>query len=174
VDPRRTGIFLGCDALREYAAFALGAPAFLVGAGDEPVVSLGELRDGAASDADLATHLSTLFPEVRPRGYLELRSIDSVDTSQHAAAMVFAAGIIGDDVASADALELLGDPDPSLLLAAGRSALADPGLSRHAHDLIEIAIAGCVRRGTTMISEPLLDAGHSVLVERASLTPVSR
>ena len=174
VDPRRTGIFLGCDALREYAAFALGAPAFLVGAGDEPVVSLGELRDGAASDADLATHLSTLFPEVRPRGYLELRSIDSVDTSQHAAAMVFAAGIIGDDVASADALELLGDPDPSLLLAAGRSALADPGLSRHAHDLLEIAIAGCVRRGTTMISEPLLDAGHSVLVERASLTPVSR
>jgi glutamate--cysteine ligase len=174
VDQRRTGIFQGCEPLREYAAFALAAPAFLVGADDQPAMPFGELHEGATSDADVATHLSTLFPEVRPRGYLELRSIDSVDATQHAAAMVFAAGIIGDDVASAEALELLGDPDPSLLTAAGRSALADPVLARHAHDLIEIAIAGCARRGATMISESLLDEGRSVLLERASLTPVLR
>jgi glutamate--cysteine ligase len=172
VDARRTGIFQGCDPVREYAAFALAAPAFLAGADGDAPVPFGALRDGAASDADLATHLSTLFPEVRPRGYLELRSIDSVDASQHAAAMVFAAGIVCDGVASADALELLGDPDPGLLNAAGRAGLADPVLLRHATDLIEIAIAGCVRQGETMVSESLLEAARSVLTARASLSPV--
>jgi glutamate--cysteine ligase len=174
VDPRRTGIFQGCDPVREYAAFALAAPAFLAGAEGDAPVPFGALHDDAASDAALATHLSTLFPEVRPRGYLELRSIDALDATQHAAAMVFAAGIVCDDVASADALELLGDPSPELLHAAGRSALADPLLGLHASDLIEIAIAGGARQGSAMVSEPLLDVARSVLTRRASSTPAWR
>jgi glutamate--cysteine ligase len=172
VDARRTGLFQGCDPVREYAAFTLGAPAFLVGAEDDTPVPFGALRDDAVTEADLATHLSTLFPEVRPRGYLELRSIDSVDATLRAAAMVFAAGIICDEVAATDALELLGDPSPGLLSAAGRSAFGDPVLSRHASDLIEIAMAGCARQGETMVSASLLEAAHSVLAERASLLPV--
>jgi glutamate--cysteine ligase len=173
VDPRRTGIFPGCDPVREYAAFAMAAPAFLAAADGDAQVSFAMLRESAASAAGaVATHLSTLFPEVRPRGYLELRSTDSVDATQHGAAMVLAGGIIGDDVASAEALELLGDPSASLLQAAGRSGLLEPALSRHATDLIEIAVAGCARRGETMISESLLEAAHSALLGRTSLTPV--
>jgi glutamate--cysteine ligase len=172
VDPRRTGIFQGCGPVREYAAFALAAPAFLAGADGDPPVPFGALSESAASDAGVATHLSTLFPEVRPRGYLELRSIDSVGASLHGAALVFAAGIICDDIASAEALEMLGDPSPSLLDAAGRSGLLDPVLSRHASDLIDIATAGCARQGETMVSESLLDAARSVLIGRTSLTPV--
>lgn len=172
VDPRRTGIFQGCEPVREYAAFALAAPAFLVGAEGDAAVPFGALRDDAASDAAIATHLSTLFPEVRPRGYLELRSIDAVDATQHAAAMVFAAGIVCDEAAAADALELLGDPDPTLLTAAGRAGLADPALSRHASDLIEIALAGCARQGESVVSESVLDAARSVLAGRASLASV--
>jgi glutamate--cysteine ligase len=170
VDPRRTGIFAGCDPVREYTAFALTAPAFLACPDGEVPASFGDLHHGPDWNAELATHLSTLFPEVRPRGYLELRSVDSVDATQRAAAMAFAAGILCDDVAAAQAVELLGDADPCLLSAAGRSALVDPVLSRHASDLIEIALDGCARQGETMISPSLLDFARSVLIGRTSLT----
>jgi glutamate--cysteine ligase len=166
VDHRRTGLFEGCDPLREYAAFALGAPAFLVGAEGAPPLAFGALIEDDASDTALATHLTTLFPEVRPRGYLELRSIDSVDATHRAAAMVFAAGILCDDAASAAAIELVGEPSPSLLRAAGRSGLADRALARPAADLVEIALAGCARRGETMVSESLIEAAGSALVDR--------
>jgi glutamate--cysteine ligase len=171
-DPRRTGLFQGCDPVREYAAFALAAPAFLAGTGADAPVPFAALRDDVVSDATLATHLSTLFPEVRPRGYLELRSLDSMDATRHGGAMVFAAGIVCDDVASAEALELLGDPDPGLLDAAGQLALGEPVLSRHASDLVEIAVAGCVRLGETIVSESLLDTARCVLSARTSFTPV--
>jgi glutamate--cysteine ligase len=172
VDPQRTGIFSGCDPVREYAAFALDAPAFLAGAADEAPAPFAELRDDAASDAALATHLSTLFPEVRPRGYLELRSVDSIEAPQRVAAMAFAAGILCDEIASTQAAELLGDPDPCLLATAGRSALADPVLSRHVSDLIEISLAGCARQGETMVSSSLLELARAVLIGRAALAPV--
>jgi glutamate--cysteine ligase len=166
VDPRRTGVFEGREPLREYAAFALAAPAFLVGAGGTPALPFAALGDDEASDAALAAHLTTLFPEVRPRGYLELRSIDSVDAAHHAAAMVFAAGILCDDIASAAAMEVVGEPSPSLLRTAGRSGLADPALARCAADLVEIAVAGCARRVGTIVSESVIDVARATLADR--------
>jgi glutamate--cysteine ligase len=174
VDPLRTGLLQGCDPVGEYAAFALRAPAFLAGGPGAPAVPFGVLADDVATDDALATHLSTLFPEVRPRGYLELRSMDSVDPSLHAAAMVFAAGILCDGVASARALELVGDPNAALLRQAGRCGLADPVIGRHAGDLVELAVRGCARQGERIVSAALLEYARDVLIGRVSPAPVWR
>ena len=90
----RTGIVAGRDPVPAYAAFALAAPAFLAGGEDDAPVAFADLPDVYATDDALAVHLSTLFPEVRPRGYLELRSADAIDVRHHAAAMVFVAGLL--------------------------------------------------------------------------------
>jgi glutamate--cysteine ligase len=165
VDPLRTGILEGRDPLREYAIFALGAPAFLIGADDEPAVPLGELADDAVTDEALATHLSTLFPEVRPRGYLELRSLDAIDARHHAAALVMAAGLLVDDVAAGCAAEIVGNPSPTLLVCAGRVGLAEPSLARCAEELAEIALSGCARLGESIVSEQLLAQARESLDE---------
>jgi glutamate--cysteine ligase len=36
---------------------------------------------GWPTEEDLAEHLTTLFPPVRPRGYVELRTFDALDES---------------------------------------------------------------------------------------------
>jgi glutamate--cysteine ligase len=165
VDPRRTGILEGREPLREYAAFALAAPAFLIGADDAPAVPLSARSDDAVSDAALATHLSTLFPEVRPRRYLELRSLDAIDARHHASALVMAAGLLADDVAARCAAEIVGEPSLSLLVRAGRVGLAEPSLARCAEELAEVALSGCARLGESIVSERLLAQARASLAE---------
>ncbi|MEO8335717.1 MAG: glutamate-cysteine ligase family protein, partial [bacterium] len=89
VDPGRTGLFRGTDALAEYTTFALDARAFLA---DDAAPCFVDLEAPLVTDATLATHLTTLFPEVRPRGYLELRSLDALADDGRRAAMALVAG----------------------------------------------------------------------------------
>jgi glutamate--cysteine ligase len=162
VDPLRTGLVVGDDAVAAYSAFALAAPAFLAGREEAAPVPFAELSDEHATDDALAVHLSTLFPEVRPRGYLELRSADAVDVEHHAAAMTFVVGLLADDVSARAALEIVGEPSTALLRAAGRSGLKDQQLAAGARDLVELALAGCARLGRSVVSDAVLtDARHS-------------
>jgi glutamate--cysteine ligase len=158
VDPSRTGVLEGRDPVREYAAFALGAPAFLVGDADDAPMPFEELPDDAVDSDALAAHLSTLFPESRPRGYLELRSLDAMDSAQRRAALVFVAGLVADDASAAAAAELLGDPDPDLLRAAGRAGPAEPRIRALVPDLLDLALAGCGRLGESVVSDALVAA----------------
>ena len=153
VDPRRTGVFVEGDAVRDYAAFALGAPAFLA---DESAPPFSALDDELISESSLSTHLSTLFPEVRPRGYLELRSVDAVDDPRRCAAMSLVAGALGDDAAARDALDLVGNADAELLRRAGRLGMRDERLASVAEDLLGIAAEGCARLGRAIVSEESL------------------
>ncbi|MDB4891263.1 MAG: glutamate--cysteine ligase [Gemmatimonadetes bacterium] len=152
VDPGRTGVFRGRDALAEYTAFVLDARAFLVD--DAPCFV--DLEAELVTETALATHLTTLFPEVRPRGYLELRSLDAVDDAGRRAAMALVIGIVGDATAAAEAFELVGEADESLLRRAGRCGMSDETLSSKAGDLVEIARAGCRRLGASIVSEATL------------------
>jgi len=153
VDPSRTGLFRGRDPIAEYTAFVLDAKAFLA---DDAAPCFVDLDAHLVSDVALATHLTTLFPEVRPRGYLELRSLDSMDHARRRTAMAFVAGIVGDATAAADAMALLGEADESLLRRAGRRGMSDPTLASKVSDLIEIARAGCRRLGPSVASEETL------------------
>jgi glutamate--cysteine ligase len=153
VDPSRTGVFAGDDAVSEYAAFALAAPAFLA---DVTSPAFSELDDALVSHESLSTHLTTLFPEVRPRGYLEVRSVDSVEDSQRRSAMALVAGVLGDDTAARDALELVGRADAELLCRAGISGIREPQLASIACDLLRIAGEGCERLGHQVVSDESL------------------
>jgi glutamate--cysteine ligase len=149
LDPSRTG--LPCDGplpVAGYLEFALAAPAILL-----PMVG-GEHRPFgewlAAAQPTLEEwheHLTTLFPEVRPRGHLELRSADAVAPRWYAAPVALAAGITYDAGALRAALDLLGPPELGTLERAGRLGLSDPAIARVAVDLADIALGGCEQLG---------------------------
>jgi glutamate--cysteine ligase len=163
VDPARTGVFADDDPVGEYAAFALGAEAILVGTEGTPAIPFRDLPDTMVHETALAAHLSTLFPEVRPRGYLELRSADAVGDDRLAAALVLGAGLLADERSAADTRILLGRPDAALLRAAGRDGTRDATIRRHAGDLCTLALEGCARLGAHVVAPVLLDEARAQL-----------
>jgi glutamate--cysteine ligase len=145
VDPARTGIvFDGRNPVEAYRDFALAAPALLLPRVEGRHRPFAEwLGSGDLSAHDWHEHLSTLFPEVRPRGHLELRSADAVPPDCLAAPLALLVGILYQPQALKAADDLLGSPDPALLDVAAQWGVQDPRLQRTARDLIEIALAGC-------------------------------
>jgi glutamate--cysteine ligase len=145
VDPTRTGIpYDPQEPVSAYLDFALAAPAILFPTVDGEHRPFGEWLSRANPTVDeWHDHLSTLFPEVRPRGHLELRSVDAIAPHWYAAPLAFTTGLVYDSGALRAAEELLGAPDPGLLDRAGRCGLHDPAIARTAADLFQLALAGC-------------------------------
>lgn len=163
LDPARTGLFspvslTGDAAAADYLRFALAAPAMLLPVQGEAPSFGALLEQGRTSPADWAAHLSTLFPEVRPKGYLEVRSIDALPPRWYAAPLVLLAGLVYDPAALRAAADLLGAPDPALLPLAARAGLCDPGIAATARDLVGIALAGAAR--STWFDPADLEAAH--------------
>lgn len=145
-DPARTGAFEAAgDPAAEYARFGLAAPA-MQARGDGEYRPFADLpyRDDPGAWRD---HLSTLFPEVRPKGYFEIRSIDARPVDQLALPLLMCAGLALDGRAVLEAEALLGPPDPARLGQAGRTGLADPQLAGLCRDLVAAALDGCRRLG---------------------------
>jgi glutamate--cysteine ligase len=145
VDPARTGIpYDEREPVEAYLEFALNAPAILFPPVDGEHRAFGEWLTVAEPTVDeWRDHLSTLFPEVRPRGHLELRSADSIDPQWYAAPLALTCGILYDSRTLRAADDLLGTPDAGLLDRAGRLGLHDPAIGRTANDLFDLALAGC-------------------------------
>jgi glutamate--cysteine ligase len=145
VDPARTGIpYDEREPVEAYLEFALNAPAILLPRVNEEHRPFGEWLTVAEPTLDeWRDHLSTLFPEVRPRGHLELRSADSIDPEWYAAPLALTCGMLYDSRTLRAADDLLGIPDAGLLDKAGRLGLHDPGIARTANDLFDLALAGC-------------------------------
>jgi glutamate--cysteine ligase len=145
VDPARTGLpYDEREPIDTYLEFALAAPAIMFRTVDGEHRPFREWLGRADPTADeWHDHLSTLFPEVRPRGHLEVRSADAVAPHWYAAPVVLTAGILYDSRTLRAAIDLLGPPDPGLLDRAGRCGLRDPAIARTARDLFELAFAGC-------------------------------
>jgi glutamate--cysteine ligase len=157
LDSTRTGFAVDmADPAGAYLDFALRAGAMM--RGDPPYSTFAEwMRTGKPVLADWDVHLSTLFPEVRPRGYFELRSADAIRADYLAAPISFVAGLIYDDASARAAAELLGPPDVALLERAGRMGLADAGLHDRSLQLIDLALAGCESLGAAYVSSGDLD-----------------
>jgi glutamate--cysteine ligase len=142
LDGGRTGCFSCDDPVAEYLDFALAAPAILLG-DDERFRPFAEWNaHGCAALDDWHAHLTTLFPEVRPKGFAEVRSADAVAPEWYAAPLVLLAGILHHPPTRRAAAELLGAPEPGLLHAAGRDGLSDPRIASVARDLADLALAG--------------------------------
>jgi glutamate--cysteine ligase len=154
LDPRRTGVLgTGDDAIAEYLEFALNAPAFLMPDVGGRTAPFGCWLDrGAVTASDWCTHLSTLFPEVRPRGYFELRSADVVPPEWYAAPLVLVAGLVYHRPSLDAAAELLGAPSPELLACSGQEGLRHPTIGRVAPLLCDLALEGCTALGDAFVS----------------------
>jgi glutamate--cysteine ligase len=166
LDPSRTGLPAATTSTpgAAYTAFALVAPAILRRSADgryRPFTDL--LASGDATLADWGPHLTTLFPEVRPRRSagtptFELRSADMVPPELFAAPLVLVAGLAFDAQARRAAADLLGPADPGLLDRAGHEGLRDPAIARVARDLYTLAMHGSARLGEDVVSGADLDA----------------
>jgi glutamate--cysteine ligase len=145
LDPTRTGIpYDERDPVGAYLEFALAAPAILYPAIEGEHRPFGEwLARANPTQDEWEDHLSTLFPEVRPRGHLELRSADSIAPHWYAAPLALTTGILYDSAALHATADLLGTPDLGLLERAGRCGLHDGDIARMAVDLFEVALQGC-------------------------------
>ena len=109
---------------------------------------------------DFEYHLTTLFPPVRPKGWLELRMIDSLPDPWWRVAAAGATALLEDGDAGAAALEAVSAPPGGEGVAehwrsAARHGLADPALRAAATRVFPAALEGMARLGadrTTMVA----------------------
>jgi len=93
---------------------------------------------GAPTVDDLEYHLGTLFPPVRPRGYLEVRYLDTQPGDGWTVPVAVLAALFADESTVDTARELAG-PAAGRWTSAARDGLADPVLARAARDVFELA-----------------------------------
>jgi glutamate--cysteine ligase len=160
LDPSRTGIAYDENAhVERYLTFALDAVAMRSGdngVGYRPFRQW--MADAGVSRDDWLFHLSTLFPEVRPKVFFELRSADTIEPDALAAPVLFITGLVYDEESAGRAIELTGAPNEKLLERAGRMGLADPEIRRIASRLVVLALDGARRLGNDYLRRPHLEA----------------
>jgi glutamate--cysteine ligase len=167
LDPTRTGVPAAlvdgsvADPVGQMLAAALTADVLLVRRGDDaawpgtPGHTFGAWMAGdesvagrPATAADLAYHLTTLFHEVRPRGFLEFRGIDALPYAWRAVPVVLLAGAIEDGIARARVrrvMEPLRARLPDVWRRAARSGVRDPELCALAVEVWSFARMGAQR-----------------------------
>lgn len=143
LDTTRTGLPVDMGNPEErYFNFALGAGA-MMRTDIEAYDSFDAwARDGNATIEDWELHLSTLFPDVRPRRYFELRSADAIAPEWLAAPIAFVAGLVYVDGAAHSANDLLAGESTHSLDVAGMEGLANEQIRGTAIRLVDIALAG--------------------------------
>jgi glutamate--cysteine ligase len=174
VDQARCGPLLGRDPpAAEWAEYALAAPVMLVrdSSGDiTPVrgrTSFAEWITGGGpggrrpTSADLDYHLTTLFPPVRLRGFLEIRYLDAAPEPWWPALAAVTATLL-DVPAAADAAAAATEPVAGAWDRAARLGLADPALRSAAVACLEAAVrhvpAGLEREVTALAERVLQGA----------------
>ncbi|HET7232117.1 MAG TPA: glutamate-cysteine ligase family protein, partial [Longimicrobium sp.] len=160
----RTGIFpCGDDPVAEYLEFALDAPAILMP--DAPREGWLPFREwnarGVATADHWKTHLTTLFPDVRPKGFVEVRGADAVAPEWYAAPVVFLGGLTYHVPSFAAARELVGAPDAALLDRAGRLGLRDERIASVARDLFALALEAAAALGPAFICPADVEEAHA-------------
>lgn len=151
VDPCRTGVVNGHATCREsWAEYAMDARVMLVRTSPDeyvPVLDPITFRDwvehghalGWPTIDDLEYHLTTLFPPIRPRGWLELRMLDSVPEPWWRVAAAVSAALIQDrDVSTLLESDLL--PARDRWVPAARHGLSDPILGPVARTCFGVAL----------------------------------
>jgi glutamate--cysteine ligase len=163
LDSARCGPILGADGddpASDWSRYALRAPVMLVHEPDAVPVSdwvpFVDWADGRTllggrrpTQADLDYHLTTLFPPVRPRGFLEIRYLDSVPDAVWPA-VVFTLVTLLDNPHAAEIATEATESVATEWDRAARSGLADRRL--HA------AAVRCVRAAADLAPAELSDA----------------
>ncbi|MFW5419664.1 ergothioneine biosynthesis glutamate--cysteine ligase EgtA [Nocardiopsis sp. CNT-189] len=180
LDATRTRPVGGGDPAAAWAAYALGARLMAVRGDTGPCppparMAFSDWLAGAGprppDHDDLLFHLSTLFPPVRPRGWLELRMIDALPEPWWPVPTAVAAALLDDPDASAEAERAVAElhrsePDPGRLwLAAARDALTHPALAACARACTAAASRALPRMGADRLAATV-DAYRERYTER--------
>ncbi|GAA3446550.1 ergothioneine biosynthesis glutamate--cysteine ligase EgtA [Planomonospora venezuelensis] len=154
------------DPAADWAEYLLDARLMLVredggGSGGEgraprfrPVLDGSTFRDwlGASGRpptlADLAYHATTLFPPVRPRGWLEIRYLDAQHPGLWPVCAAVAHALVTDDRAAGAALAAC-EPYRGLWSRAARCGLRDPLMRRAAEACFRTAVEALPRLGAS-------------------------
>lgn len=87
--------------------------------------------------ADLAVHLTTMFPPVRPRGHLEVRAIDAVPSPGRAAAVAAVWVLATEEHVGAEVVRIA-DEVPDLWRRSLADGISDPRLGEAGRWLLEV------------------------------------
>ncbi len=157
LDPARTGPVRPERGVDGYTDFALGAPVLVIrgtGIGEEegpeatawrrapPRMSFAEwiadsrLVGRPPTGDDFTYHLTTLFPDVRPRRWMEIRCIDAVDLGHIDAVVTMVAG-----VGKASSAQRISDVVPHVSpVRAAMTGVHDPEIAAACSRLAGLAI----------------------------------
>ncbi len=148
----------GVPPWSEYLAFALAAPV-MFDAATQPVTLDGEeaprftdwwhsAGDAGPTEADWRAHLGTLFPDVRPRRWMEIRAVDVPEQAWWSVPPAVLAALLYDRNARAavdERLAAIRGSAEELCERAIHHGLADAGLREAAVDLFRLAEAAMTR-----------------------------
>lgn len=158
IDPTRTAAPAGADPRSAYARWALDARLLAVrregGSWAAPAgVTFRDWLRGrppglpAPTWADLAFHLTTLFPPVRAQGHLELRAIDAQPGDGWRVVAALVAALLDDPAARAAATAATAELGPEAIRVAARDGMTDPALRWAGLCFVETAAAALHRAG---------------------------
>jgi len=159
IDLGRTAPMPEGEPTGAWATYALNAPVMLVDSGGQlrPVTSRVSFADWLGGKApfgrrptmyDLDYHLTTLFPPVRPRGYVEIRCVDALPDRWWPAMAAMVATLVDDPVAADEAADLCA-PVADSWQSAARRGLEDP--------TIRAAVTACVELAARRAPDGLRD-----------------
>lgn len=151
IDPTRTRpVPMTDDPAQGWLSYALAARMFYIptqgpgsqcGVGVSESMTFAQWMDrghvlGWPTLDDFRYHLTTLFPPVRPRGWMELRVLDAL-TREHRTAAALAVAVLCADHVRQEVLDRV--PDTSdLWLVAARDGLTSPRIARAARILTDV------------------------------------
>jgi len=175
LDPSRTAVPAGQDPATAWAEYALAAEVMLRRRHDEdwsapPGLTFREwlLADAGPDADDLALHLTTLFPPVRPRGWFEVRYLDAQPWRWWPVPTAVLSALLDDPAASQTAAQACAGLDD--WTDAARDGLSAPGLHAAAVACFDAAVTALSRAGEHPDLVALVDAFREHYV-RAGRSP---
>ncbi|GAA1756504.1 ergothioneine biosynthesis glutamate--cysteine ligase EgtA [Luedemannella helvata] len=173
IDPARTAPVPvdGADPAAAWARYALAAPLLCVRRdGDDwhppRGVTFADWIGGALPRPptvdDLDYHLGTLFPPVRPRGYLEVRYLDAQPGAEWIAPTAVVAALLADDTTT-DRARAAAQPAAGRWRDAALAGVADPAVRQAAGDLLDLARRRLDRTGLSTAAQHLV---HDIVDRR--------
>jgi glutamate--cysteine ligase len=159
IDPSRTAPVAGSDPLEAWARYALQAGVMLVQVSEGHFIPMPcgfpfqrwieeghEL--GFPTEEDFAYHLTTLFPPIRPKAWLELRMLDALPAPWWPVAVAVCTCLMDDEEAAARAAFATAGCRGQWI-AAARQGLSHPHLAKAARECFEAALEAQPRAGAS-------------------------
>ena len=162
-DPARTGPApVSGEPAADWARLAVDAPVLCVrrpgGDWSPPKpLTFADWIDGALGSPptvdDLDYHLSTLFPPVRPRGYLEVRYLDSQPDGEWIVPVTLLSALFADE-STVDAVLAATEPAAGRWLPAAQDGLNDRCIAKAAEAVMDLAVTA-IPAGTDLAKDTI-------------------